>query len=138
MINGDLASSLSGIISFLGYLGTAVFLTVLFLVIYGRVTPYREMRLIAGGNLAASFSYGGALLGFAIPLASAISHSVGLADMAIWGGIALVIQVLTFLVVRVFLPGIVSDIPDGKLAHGVFLGIVSIAAGIINAACMTY
>ena len=129
---------MDGLISFLMYFGLSMAFAGLFLFIYGQVTPYREFSLISAGNVAASFSYGGALLGFAIPLASAIAHSVSLLDMALWAGVALCVQVLTFFFVRMMLPGIVSDIPNNQLSKGVFLGIVSIATGILNAACMTY
>jgi putative membrane protein len=138
MITGSIGTSLAGMTAFLSYFGTSVLLVMLFLVLYGRATPYREFGLIAEGNLAASLSYGGALLGFAFPLSSAISHSVSLVDMVVWGIVALVVQVLTFLVVRLSMPRIVSDIPDNKVATGCFLGIVSVATGMINAACMTY
>ena len=129
---------MDGLVSFLMYFGLSMAFAGLFLFIYGRVTPYREFNLISSGNVAASFSYGGALLGFAIPLASAIAHSVSLSDMALWAGVALCVQVLTFFFVRMMLPGIVSDIPNNQLSKGIFLGIVSIATGILNAACMTY
>ena len=47
-------------------------LTALFLAIYVRITPYREFALIRAGNVAAAASLSGALLGFVIPLASAM------------------------------------------------------------------
>jgi putative membrane protein len=40
--------------------------------------------------------------------------------------------------VRLFLPDLTRQINDGKVAAGVFLGALSLAAGILNAACMTY
>ena len=138
MITGDIGTSLAGMTAFLSYFGASVILVILFLIVYGRVTPYKEFALIADGNIAASLSYGGALLGFALPLSSAISHSVSLVDMVIWGIVALVVQVITFLAVRLSMPGIVSDIPANQVAKGCFLGIVSVATGMINAACMTY
>ncbi|MBI5634437.1 MAG: DUF350 domain-containing protein [Nitrospirae bacterium] len=138
MITGEIGTSLSGMTAFLSYFGASVILVILFLIVYGRVTPYKEFALISGGNLAASLSYGGALLGFAFPLSSAISHSVSLVDMVIWGIVALIVQIITFLVVRLSMPAIVSDIPANQVAKGCFLGIVSVATGIINAACMTY
>jgi uncharacterized membrane protein YjfL (UPF0719 family) len=35
-------------------------------------------------------------------------------------------------------PDVVRHIPEGKVGAGVFLGVASLAAGILNAACMTY
>lgn len=134
----DLANNLSGLASFAAYFGSSLLLLVVFATIYSHVTPYREFSLIATGNDAAAYSLAGALVGFALPLASAVSHSVGLGDMLLWGLIALLVQILTFLVVRLIFPKIVADIPANQISKGVFLGAVSIAVGILNAACMTY
>jgi putative membrane protein len=130
--------SFAGFDDFLVYLGVSLVLTALFVAIYVRVTPYREFTLIREGNMAASFSLSGAILGFVIPLASAVRYSVNLVDMAIWGLIALVIQVLAFLVVKMLIPSITRDIPEGKAAQGFFLGVLSLAVGLLNAACMSY
>ncbi|MFA7348016.1 MAG: DUF350 domain-containing protein [Desulfurivibrionaceae bacterium] len=134
----DLANNLPGLANFAVYFGISVLLLVAFAVLYSRVTPYREFTLIADGNEAAAYSFTGALIGFALPLGSAIAHSVALADMVLWGIVALVVQILTFLMVRVIFPNLVADIPANKVSKGIFLGAVSIAVGILNAACMTY
>ncbi len=138
MMGEKFITSFSGLLGFGVYFVMAVFLLVLFSLIYTRITPYKEFALISKGNLAAAWSFSGALIGFAIPLASAISHSVSLIDMAVWGTIALVVQLLTFSAVKRLFPAIVSDIPENHVAQGVFLGVVSLVAGILNAACMTY
>ena len=134
-----LIQSLAGLPSFLFYFATAMGLLALFLVVYVLITPYREFTLIREGNVAAAASLSGAMLGFVLPLASAIAHSVGLLDMVIWGMIALLIQILVYLVARFLLfPDLSRDIPAGRVATGVFLGALSIAIGILNAACMSY
>ncbi|MDS4021884.1 MAG: DUF350 domain-containing protein [Candidatus Competibacter sp.] len=133
-----LIQSLAGLPSFLLYFAIAIGLLLLFLLAYIFITPYREIALIREGNAAAAASLSGALLGFVLPLASAIAHSVSLPDMAIWGLIALVIQLLVYLAARLLLPDLARDIPAGKVATGVFLGALSLAIGIVNAACMTY
>ncbi len=138
MTGEKVVTSFSGLLGFGIYFVMAVVLLALFSLIYARITPYREFALISKGNLAAAWSFSGALIGFAIPLASAISHSVGLVDMAVWGTVALVVQLIAFTVVRRIFPAIVSDIPENHVAQGVFLGAVSLVTGILNAACMTY
>ena len=130
-------ASLSGLGGFFAYFLTAMVLLFLFAKIYELVTPYKEFELISNGNSAAACSYGGALLGFAIPLASAISHSGGFLDMVLWGLIALIVQVITFFVVGKLFPGVVADIPANQTSKGAFLGIVSLVVGLLNAACMT-
>jgi len=130
--------SLSGFDDFLIYFGLAIVFVAIFLTIYLRVTPYSEIKLIRAGNAAAAWSLGFTLLGFSLPLAAAIIHSVNPWDMMLWSLIALVVQVLVFVVVRLLLPDVTTQMEEGKVASGAFLGMVSLAAGVLNAASMTY
>lgn len=134
----EIMASFGGFDDFLLYLAISGVLLAIFVAIYVRITPYREIALIRENNLAASFSLSGALIGMVIPLANAVEYSVNPVDMAIWGFIALAIQLIVFVIARIALPTIAVDIPAGKQAAGFFLGAISIAAGILNAACMTY
>jgi len=133
-----IVSSLLGLSAFGVYFGVCIGLLALFAMLYAMITPYRELSLIREGNTAAACSYSGALLGFIIPLASAVTQSGDLPDMIIWGIIALIVQIMTFIVVRLIFPSIVQDIPHNQVAKGIFLGVLSLIVGIINAACMTY
>ena len=130
--------SLSGFDAFLLYFALSVGFVVLYLAIYVRVTPYREFALIRAGNPAAAASLSGSLIGFVLPLASAVVNSVNPWDMALWAAIALVVQIAVYVVVRLTVPDVTRHIPEGKVGAGVFLGVVSLAAGILNAASMTY
>ncbi|MBL8379456.1 MAG: DUF350 domain-containing protein [Burkholderiales bacterium] len=138
MFKTQVLQSFAGFDEFLGYLCIAAGLLILFVALYVRITPYREIALIREGNRAAAYSLSGTLLGMAIPLASAIEHSVNPVDMVIWGAIALAVQLLVFVLARMALPNVATDIPAGKEASGLFLGVVSLAGGILSAACMTY
>ena len=124
--------------AFLAYFAVAIALLALFLLVYLNVTPYHEVALIRGGNSAAAVSLSGALLGFAMPVANVIAHSDTLLDLASWGAIAGVVQILAYLVTRLALPQLDQDIPAGKTAPAIFLAVLSLSVGLINAACMTY
>ena len=130
--------SFAGFDDFLVYLAVALVMLWLFTAVYVRVTPYREFDLIREGNMAAAFSLSGAVLGFIAPLASAIQHSVNLVDMAIWGGIAFVVQIVAFVGVKLAIPSITRDIPAGNNAQGFLLGSLSLAVGLLSAACMSF
>lgn len=130
--------SLSGFDEFLVYFGLAIVFVAVYLYIYMWVTPYAELKLIAEGNSAAAASLSGSLIGFVLPLASAIRNSVHPWDMMLWAAIGLVVQILVYLVVRTTLLNVARHIPEGQLSAGILLGAASIAAGLINAACMTY
>ena len=133
----EVLASFAGFDNFLVYLAVSFAYLAVFVAIYIRITPYAEMRLIREGNMAASFSLSGAVLGFIIPLASAVQHSVSLVDMSIWGFIAMAVQILAFIVVKICIPSITRDIPDNKGAQGFFLGSLSLGVGLLNAACMS-
>lgn len=134
----EVFDSFAGFDDFLAYLGVSLVLLAFFLAIYVRITPYREIALIREGNMAASFSLSGAMLGFIVPLASAVEHSVSLADMAIWGVIAMVVQLAAFVAVKLMIPALTRDVPEGKTAQGFFLGTFSLGVGLLSAACMSF
>lgn len=131
-------SSLNGLPPFLAYFAVAILLVLVFIRIYTWVTPHDELELIRANNPAAALAFGGALLGFALPLSSAITNSLSILDCAIWGAVALVVQVITFLVLRFTLQQLEERIKQGEVASGIFSAAVAIAVGMINAACMSY
>ncbi len=130
-------TSLSGLPWFLAYMGTTAVLTLIYAVIYMWVTPHPEIKLIRENNLAAALAFGGSLIGFSLPLASATANSVALVDCIIWGLIAIVVQIAVFYLVRLPIPKISERIENGETASGLWLGAASLTGGILNAASMT-
>ena len=119
------------------YFVVSLAVVALFVAIYTTITPYREITLIREGNTAAAISLGGAVIGFSIPLATAVEQSGSMADMLVWSAVALVAQLLAYLATRMVLPRLAADVRDGKPAPAVFLAALSIAVGLLNAAAMT-
>jgi putative membrane protein len=79
---------------------------------YIRLTPWKELALVREGNAAAGVALGGAIAGLGIPIASTLASSVSIAELAIWGATALLMQLITYRVVDCLL----RDIP-GRLAR---------------------
>jgi putative membrane protein len=131
-------ASLAGLPAFLSYFGLSIALLVLFCAIYVQLTPQREFALIRANSGAAALAFGGSLLGFCLPLHSAISHSVGLVDCAIWGAIALGVQLLAFAALRVLIGDLPRRIAANETAAGGFVAAVSVGVGLLNAASMSY
>jgi putative membrane protein len=127
----------TAITAHLSYFGVAIVATVLFVAIYVMITPHREFTLIRQGNTAAAISLGGALIGYTIPLAKAVSQSESMSDMMLWSGVALVAQLVAYGVTRLIVPALSSDVNEGKTAAGIFLAAMSISIGLLNAAAMT-
>ena len=129
---------LAALPSFLTYFAVAIALMTAFTLIYFNITPYHEIPLIRANNTAAAVSLSGSLIGFAMPIANVIAHSDTLVDLALWGVVAGVVQLLAYRLARMALPQLDQDIPAGRIAPAIFLAALSLAVGLINAACLSY
>lgn len=134
----DATASLAGLPAFLSYFGVAIALLIAFCAIYAQITPHHEFALIKQNKPAAAIAFGGSVLGFCLPLHAAITNSVSLIDCAVWGGVALVVQLLAFFVLRLFVPGLPQRIANDETAAGGFVAAVSVGVGLLNAASMSY
>lgn len=133
---GGLGNILSTFPNFVAYFAVGGVLTALFVALYANLTPQREIALIRSGSTAAAIALSGALVGFVIPLASVISHSGRIVELIVWGIVALVVQLGGFFVMRLVLPRLPETIEAGNIANATLLAGVSVALGILNAACM--
>lgn len=112
--------------------------TIAFKLIYQWVTPYHERTLIRDGNPAAAIALGGALIGYVLPLASALSHTVSLMEFAAWATLAGIIQIVVFVVVsKLAFKNLAERVEKGEIAASIYLASISICVGLLNAACMT-
>ncbi|TMP87328.1 hypothetical protein CWC05_09585 [Pseudoalteromonas ruthenica] len=130
--------SILGFVPFIMYFGLGYLLILAFLFIYTLITPHCEWTLMKENNAAAATAFSGAFIGFTLPVASAAVNSVSLLDFAIWGVIAGIMQLVTFFLVRLYMPKLSEKIAKGHMSAGAFLGVASLATGILNAACITY
>jgi putative membrane protein len=112
--------------------------TLIFKALYQVITPHNEGALIRQGNSAAAVALGGAVLGYVIPLASALAHTDTLPEFVAWAALAGVIQIVAFWAVRqLALPDVSKRIEAGEMSAALYLLTISLAVGILNAACMT-
>lgn len=123
--------------NFVRYVVVGFGLAGLFLLIYVMITPWREFALIRAGNAAAALALIGALLGFCLPLANTIAHSVSLADVVLWSLVALAVQAIVHVVMRLVLPDLKQAIEADRLSAGIMAGGFATCFGLINAACLT-
>jgi putative membrane protein len=123
--------------NFVRYVVVGFALEGLFLWIYVLITPWREFALIRAGNSAAALALIGALLGFCLPLANTIAHSVSLTDVVLWSLVALVVQVGVHIGLRLLMPGLKASVEANEPAAGIVAGGFSVCFGLITAACLT-
>ena len=128
--------SLAGLPAFLVYFCTAILSMIVYLLVYTRITPHDEFKLIRDNDPAAAVALGLSLLGFTLPLVSAIAHSANIVDCLIWGLVALIVQVVVYYIIKIPVPNLSAKIAAGELAPAIWLGLSSLAAGALNAACM--
>jgi putative membrane protein len=130
-------TSLANLPNFLLYFAASVALFAAFLTAYTMVLPLHEWRLIREGNTAVALALGGAMIGFAIPLATAIVRSGSLADMAVWAVVSLLLQLLCFGALRLWRRDASVALARGDMAEATLLAAGSVALGLLNAACLT-
>jgi putative membrane protein len=129
---------LAAVPNFLIYLATSGALLIAFMAAYMLATPQQDLALIRKGNVCASLVFSGTLLGFALPLASAVAHSVNLTDLVLWSVVACVVQGIVSLVLRFVIHDLRTHVEEDCVSVGVMMAGMKIAAGLLNAAAMTY
>ena len=103
---------------------------------YMALTPFDERRLVREGNMAAGVIVAGTLVALAMPLAATLASSVVVLDIVLWGLVALVIQLLTFIAATALIPGLRTMIEGGNVAAALVLIGIQIAVALLNAGAM--
>lgn len=127
--------------SFSIYLLVSLALLVLGLYLFEKsTTKLKEFELIKDKNVTAALSLGGKLLGLAFVLGSAIENSVSLIDMAIWGAVGIVSQIIFFILAEVITIrfSIQKAIEEDNRAVGTILFALSLSVGWVISKCLTY
>ena len=133
----QLKNNLTDLPQFLAFFVVSLFMLIVFVAVYTRVTRHNEIKLIKENSVAAAVAFSGSMIGFALPLASAMISSLTILEMIIWGVVALIVQIVVYLLVRLPMPRVSERIEKNEIAAGIWLGASSLAAGILNAASMT-
>jgi putative membrane protein len=128
---------LAAIIGYAIHIIAAAILLGVFIVIYMKITPFDEMALIHAGKGAAALSLGGAIVGFSLTLGSAIVYNAGLLGVVGWAVVAMVVQVIVYAIASRLMHTVKTEIEAGNAAMGGFMGALSLAAGVVNAACLS-
>ncbi|MGE7021602.1 DUF350 domain-containing protein [Solibacillus cecembensis] len=128
-------------LNFLSYLGVSISLLVIGMLLFTLSTPkIKEFQLIAQKNVSAAMLLGGKVMGLAIVLGAAAEYSISLVDMAIWGAIGIVAQVVVFFIAELITIrfSIQKAIEEDNRAVGTILLSLSLAVGWIVAKCLSY
>ena len=133
----QLSTYLTDLTDFLAFFVVSLLLMIVFVAVYTSITRHSEIKLIKENSVAAAVAFSGSMIGFALPLASAMINSRTILEMIIWGVVALIVQIVVYLLVRLPMPRVSERIENNEIAAGIWLGASSLIAGILNAASMT-
>ncbi len=128
-MNSAIEGFVSGFPQFLLMTGSAAGMLLVASLVYVLLTPWKELALVRGGNGSAGLALAGAIAGLAIPIASALASSLSVYDLAVWGVVALLLQLIAYRIVDVIL----RDIPKRIEADEAGAAIVLIAAKLSTA-----
>ena len=132
---------MNGYVNFLSYIGVSIGLLLVGMLLFTLSTPkIKEFQLIAQKNVSAAMLLGGKVVGLAIVLGAAAEYSISLLDMAIWGAIGIVAQVVVFFMAELITIrfSIQKAIEEDNRAVGTMLLSLSLAVGWIVAKCISY
>ena len=104
---------------------------------YVAITPFREWRLVRAGNAAAGVVLAGTVVALAIPLAATLATSLVTLDIALWGLVALALQLLTFGGATLLVRGLRGMIEAGNVAAAFVLVGIQVAVALLNAGAMS-
>lgn len=102
--------------------------------VYAALSPHKEIGLIREGNPAACLSFGGVVVGLAIPLAVSLSASPTILEVVVWGLAVAAVQLLLFRLADLILRGLPDRIREGDIAPVGLLTAARLATSLLLAA----
>jgi putative membrane protein len=136
-VDAVIQSFISGLPFLLLHFGLTLLMLALGTVIYVMLTPYHEIDLIRQGNKSAALSFGGVLVGLAIPLAASLKGSVNAYDILIFGALALVLQLLAYRIADLVLKDLPERIKADEIGAAIMLVSIKLSISLINAAAIS-
>ena len=137
---GDTQIVIEGLLNGLPFLLSHFFISILLLVfgtvVYIFITPMREIKLIRDGNIAASLSFSGALIGIALPLSSSLRASNSISEIMIWGLTAILIQIFCFKIVDILIKDLPQRIERGEISSSILLFSIKLGVALLNSAAI--
>jgi putative membrane protein len=126
----------SGLPVLLGQFVAALVLLGIGIVAYTWLTPFSEWRLVREGNVAAGVMVLGTLVALSLPLAATLASSLVVLDIVVWGFVALVIQLIAFVVASRLMRDLRRMIENGNVAAALVVVGFQLAIAILNAGAM--
>ena len=133
----SISTSIAQYLLYLKYMGLSIIMVMAFTAIYVHTTPIKEITLIKQGNIACALSFGGAVVGFCIALASSIVHSMSIGSFVVWSIAAGMLQILIYFVISHLIKDGGQQLRDNNVAVGLLYSLLSVAIGLVNGASLS-
>ncbi len=136
VLRPEIQAFANGFLVTLEHAAATLFMLFIGAFVYSVLTPYKEINQIRDGNSAAAVSYGGVIVGLAIPLAASMAASTSIREIFLWGVGTVVLQLFVFRLVDFLLAGLPNRINDGEVSAAVLLVAAKLSASLILAAAV--
>jgi putative membrane protein len=103
---------------------------------FALLSPNREVQRVREGNAAAAVSFGGAIVGLALPIAASVIVSTSLVGLALWGVATSLLALLGFRLIDLLFTGLPQRLRDGDVGAAVLLVAARLAVAIVLAASL--
>lgn len=137
MMDVVLQSLWSGLPALLSQFAAAAAIYAAGIAVYLRLTPFHELELVRGGNVAAAITLAGAIVGLAIPIGATLVRSLSVADILVWGAVAALLQASAFGIASLALRRLPAAVERGDIAAAIVAAASQLGVGIINAGAMS-
>jgi putative membrane protein len=121
---------------YLTFLAICAVLWLVGVVLYTVITPVREMKLISQGNRSAAITSAATAIAIAAVIAASAATTTDVNALLRMGGLAVVSQLIAFILIALLLPSFRAGINADKLSYGIFMGGISLSIALLNVGAM--
>jgi putative membrane protein len=133
----EIIAFVAGFPILLAHLGIGLLAFILWALVYTLCSRGQEITQIRDGNQGSAVLYGVTLFALALPVARALTAANGWLDMAVWGGVAGLVQLTLFAVTDLVLAGLSGRVRDtGDVSAAVLLGAARLATAWLFSAAL--
>lgn len=136
LVSEAVLEAAAGLPYYLANLAVALLLLTLALAAYTLVAGRADLVRARLGDIPATISVSGVLLGFALPIASVVASASSLLDLLLRAAAALAVQLVAVLVWRRVLRAAATRDKAASDPGGVLQGALAVTLGLINAAAV--
>lgn len=122
---------------FLAQFGVALATLLIAVALVLKVTPAEELKLIRQGNLAASIWAAGTVIAMAMPISAALRFSHTTGEVAAWGALAAVIQIVTYFAAAAIVGKTRQTLEAGEVPSALMVVAIQIGVAFVNAAALS-